>query len=325
MSDTQHVSVAIAQFVVPHAIFDVSPPGPASGGSIPPSPPSATLELPPSLFPLVPELDVVPDEDVAPDDEVPPLGDEAPASAGAAMSLLGEGATVMLEGVHDARADIGEILEAGREMWVLLSQRRETRCPTRTASGSRVDRAAKLRWTRGAFFTKRPPTRAAALDEKVGAHTIPDRMMAVTEPMRSVLVVEDDPLIRDLVRRMLAPSFDVTTVAGCGEALRLLGNGWRFDVLLLDLHLRDGHAVAVFERFCALDAGAERRVVVMTGGAFTKADDDFLARVRDALVLSKPFSKVDLLRFLRIAGARSPVANHRAEALPTASSSRHVA
>lgn len=90
MSDTQHVSVAIAQFVVPHAIFVVSPPGPASGGSIPPSPPSAPLELPPSLFPLVPELepDVVPDEDVAPDDEVPPLDDEAPASAGATMSLL---------------------------------------------------------------------------------------------------------------------------------------------------------------------------------------------------------------------------------------------
>jgi hypothetical protein len=93
-SEMQHVSAGIEQVVAPHVMVVVSPPGRASGGSIPPSagagPGGAPSVVPPEVpDPEVPDPDVpdpeVPDPDV-PDPDVP----DVPVDASPPVSPMGE-------------------------------------------------------------------------------------------------------------------------------------------------------------------------------------------------------------------------------------------
>jgi DNA-binding response OmpR family regulator len=67
-----------------------------------------------------------------------------------------------------------------------------------------------------------------------------------------VLLVEDDPVVREIVECVLAASGLAVTAVGSGdEALALMATGARFDLLLTDLHLpgaHDGWSMAVEAR-----------------------------------------------------------------------------
>ncbi len=54
--------------------------------------------------------------------------------------------------------------------------------------------------------------------------------------MRSVLVVEDNPAMRSLMKRMLKTAYEVETASCVDEALRMAQERL-FDALLLDIHL----------------------------------------------------------------------------------------
>lgn len=74
-------------------------------------------------------------------------------------------------------------------------------------------------------------------------------------PKGKILVVDDDPLWRRLLRRLFAGmDCDVHCAANCKDGVRL---AWMHkpDCILLDFHLEDGDAVEVC---AALKNGAER-------------------------------------------------------------------
>jgi DNA-binding NtrC family response regulator len=101
-----------------------------------------------------------------------------------------------------------------------------------------------------------------------------------------VLVIDDEPLVGRAVARVLA-AHEVEVVSSASSALARLRAGEHFDVVVCDLLMPDVtgmdlHGALVVER-----PDMARRLVFLTGGAFTDRAREFVDRV-GARVLEKP-------------------------------------
>jgi PAS domain S-box-containing protein len=106
---------------------------------------------------------------------------------------------------------------------------------------------------------------------------------------KCVLVVDDEPAIRNLLATLLEPDHEVTIAAGGLEAEALLVSVERsFDVVLCDVTMPDLSGVALFERVCKVRPELRRSFAFMTGGLF---DDEVFEQVggADTPRLEKPF------------------------------------
>jgi CheY-like chemotaxis protein len=114
-----------------------------------------------------------------------------------------------------------------------------------------------------------------------------------TKPIRKVLIVDDEGLVRKALSRMLRPAHDVVEASSGNEALRLLDES-SFDAVVCDL-MMPKMSGARFHDF-AIEAFPylETRFVFLTGGAVTPETARFLERVR-APVLEKPIAPDELL------------------------------
>jgi two-component system, OmpR family, response regulator ResD len=132
---------------------------------------------------------------------------------------------------------------------------------------------------------------------------------------RRVLIVEDEPVIRNLVRAVLGRAGIAAEEAADGtEALRLLSSR-TYDVVVLDLMLPGVSGFALLDSIRQQCHGC---VVVLTAAA----DHELTALPRDVVfdVVRKPFSVDDLASTVRRAmapqGRRKsipPESQHRAE------------
>jgi nitrogen-specific signal transduction histidine kinase/CheY-like chemotaxis protein len=118
----------------------------------------------------------------------------------------------------------------------------------------------------------------------------------ITEAL-SVLVVDDEPLLGQVVCRLLQPEHRVVLETDAPAALARIAAGERFDVLLCDLMMPGMTGMGFYERLAAQRPELLDRVVFMTGGAFTASAREFLERVPNPQ-LTKPFSVEDLRRVL---------------------------
>jgi DNA-binding NtrC family response regulator len=116
-----------------------------------------------------------------------------------------------------------------------------------------------------------------------------------TPPRGRVLIVEDEPILRALLERLLtAEGYDVTGIESGEEALERLGREL-FDVVLLDLNLPGVDGMHVLSVAPALQTDA--KFVVMT--AFGSVDTAVEAMKLGALdYLNKPFRTEELLLVL---------------------------
>jgi PAS domain S-box-containing protein len=117
-----------------------------------------------------------------------------------------------------------------------------------------------------------------------------------------VLVIDDEPLIRKVVAMALAPHHDVVEAAGGEAALAELARG-TFDVILCDVMMPGMNGREVHNRIRAAHPGLERRIVLVTGGAFAPRLAEFLAAA-DNLKLEKPFTEAAVLAAVAAAAAR---------------------
>jgi PAS domain S-box-containing protein len=121
------------------------------------------------------------------------------------------------------------------------------------------------------------------------ASTSPSDAPASHEALRArVLVVDDEPAIASTLRELLAPVHEVQAATSARAALAALREG-SFDVIFCDLMMPGMGGIDLFDRIRVLYPGVERRIVFMTGGAFTERAAEFLARVSNRR-LEKPFS-----------------------------------
>jgi two-component system, response regulator FlrC len=102
-----------------------------------------------------------------------------------------------------------------------------------------------------------------------------------------VLVVDDEPIVRQALALVLGDTFDVV-VADDGEtALATLEADAAFDLILSDVHMRQVGGLEMFQRLRAQAPELSRRLVLMSG-ALDAVDLDSIARWSIPF-LSKPF------------------------------------
>lgn len=115
--------------------------------------------------------------------------------------------------------------------------------------------------------------------------------------MARILVVDDEPTIRDLVRDVLEEEGHEVLLAQDGFAGLRMAEQHRPDCIVLDVMMPglDGHAV--LQRIRASEAGVAVPVVMLTAAA----DDNHAWQAWTEGVdyfLPKPFEPLELLRFL---------------------------
>lgn len=115
-----------------------------------------------------------------------------------------------------------------------------------------------------------------------------------------VLVVDDEPMLLSVMQRLLKRLGHRVTIAPDGAtALACLVRD-RFDVIVSDLMMPGMSGKALAARLAVEQPELRRRLIVMTGGAVTPEDEEFLSR-GDVLVLAKPVGHRELNEALALA------------------------
>jgi signal transduction histidine kinase len=117
------------------------------------------------------------------------------------------------------------------------------------------------------------------------------RLAPATAPVSRrgrILVVDDEPLVCNVLQRTLGAEHDVVAVERARAALDLLANGDRFDLVLSDLLMPEMTGMDLHREVCRSFPELARRVVFLTGGAFTPAARSFLEEEAVECV-EKPF------------------------------------
>ena len=99
-----------------------------------------------------------------------------------------------------------------------------------------------------------------------------------------ILVVDDEVMMGNAVRRVLSSEHDVLAVTSGGDALGRVAKGERFDVILCDLMMPDVSGMDLHAEIVRLAPEQSERMVFMTGGAFTSRAREFLDAVRNPRV-----------------------------------------
>jgi len=109
-----------------------------------------------------------------------------------------------------------------------------------------------------------------------------------------VLLVDDLDAPRRALRRLMHRHHDVVEASSGMEALELLRNPPRFDVVLCDLMMPEMDGMELYSQAILIDPTLEGRFILLTGGAFTERAQSALER-SELPVLSKPITRTALL------------------------------
>jgi PAS domain S-box-containing protein len=138
-----------------------------------------------------------------------------------------------------------------------------------------------------------PPARGTA------SATAPDPAAPPLVARRRVLVIDDEAAIGRSLGGLLGVHHDVVVMTRAAEALPRIAAGETFDVILCDLMMPEMSGMAFHAKVEAIAPEVARRVVFLTGGAFTPAAREFLARVPNVR-LEKPFDAADVFRVVEV-------------------------
>ncbi|TMN15661.1 response regulator, partial [Pseudoxanthomonas sp. X-1] len=113
--------------------------------------------------------------------------------------------------------------------------------------------------------------------------------------MRRLLIVEDDRNLRENLRRLLAhEGLDITAVGSIAEAMEQLA-AVTFDCMVTDLALPDGSGYDLLERMGERESGAFPPVIVYTGRALTREEEQRLRRYSKSIIIKGARSPERLL------------------------------
>ena len=115
--------------------------------------------------------------------------------------------------------------------------------------------------------------------------------------MATILIVDDDNCIRDVVRTMLeAEGYRVLEAANGSDASQIYHTE-AVDLILTDIFMPDGDGIELIRELRCRHRDA--RMIAMSGGT-TRVPLDFfpIVRMLGAKVLQKPFSRTQLLKIV---------------------------
>ncbi len=122
-----------------------------------------------------------------------------------------------------------------------------------------------------------------------------DTVVALPLPERhptrrgKILVVDDDPHVAATLRHSLGRDHDVTVLLGGREAVQLIQDGARFDVIFCDVMMPEVNGMDLHSALMGVARDQCDRIVFMTGGAFSFVIREFLSHVPNRH-LEKPFT-----------------------------------
>lgn len=109
----------------------------------------------------------------------------------------------------------------------------------------------------------------------------------------SVLVVDDEPMVCDMIAAILAPDYNVATFTDSRAALASMLQG-SFDVILCDLMMPGITGMEIYAQLERQRPALTERIIFLSAGAFTEGVRSFLATSRRPQ-LHKPFQREDLV------------------------------
>jgi CheY-like chemotaxis protein len=104
---------------------------------------------------------------------------------------------------------------------------------------------------------------------------------------KRVLIVDDDPLVRKSVFRMLCAEMDSTIAEDGAAALDMIRHGAHFDAILCDVMMPGMNGADVYDALCKCAPEQAARTIFMTGATLNPAMSEFLNETRCHLY--KPF------------------------------------
>lgn len=113
--------------------------------------------------------------------------------------------------------------------------------------------------------------------------------------MASILIVDDDPLMRDALHKTLVRAgYEVEEAAGGAAALRAYQRQPR-DLVITDIVMADGEGLDTISALRKLDAHV--KIIAISGGGVGQPDDylNLAAKFGASRVLAKPFSGPEVL------------------------------
>ncbi len=157
------------------------------------------------------------------------------------------------------------------------------------AHGGRIEVASEL--GRGSRFTVCLPE--SDMMDAPKPQPAPPPVAAMAAHRSRILVVDDERAMRTTLAALLSDRYDVVTADSGASAIGTLKGDRAFDAVLCDLMMPDVSGVDVYAWMQAEAPALARRVVFMTGGAFTPRARDLLERVPNRHV-EKPFELTEL-------------------------------
>jgi PAS domain S-box-containing protein len=116
---------------------------------------------------------------------------------------------------------------------------------------------------------------------------------------KRVLIIDDEPLLRDVLTRLLGGEHEITTASSGAEGLARISVE-SFDAIVCDVMMPGMNGQEVHRRIAAVHPGLERRIIFITGGTFSPELDEFLAMTPNRL-LAKPFQLDDVIAAVEMA------------------------
>jgi signal transduction histidine kinase len=122
---------------------------------------------------------------------------------------------------------------------------------------------------------------------------------ALEEPVRRarVLVVDDEVTIGRVLARSLGRYHDVVTLTSGKEALARIASGERFDAIISDLMMPEVTGIEIYEMLSRIAIDQAKRMIFITGGAFTDQARAFLDAVPNPRI-EKPFEVANILAMI---------------------------
>ncbi len=147
---------------------------------------------------------------------------------------------------------------------------------------------------KGARFRVRLPIAQPSPREATGA--APTQTPPVPGPGGRILVVDDEPQVRGIIRRILS-RHEVEEAGSGREAQAILTRDSGFDVILCDMMMTEMSGIDLHKWLLAQRPVLAERVVFITGGAFTPDARAYLESVPN-LRIEKPFDSLNLRKLV---------------------------
>jgi CheY-like chemotaxis protein len=113
-----------------------------------------------------------------------------------------------------------------------------------------------------------------------------------------VLVVDDEPILGRAMKRVLDREHEVVVMTSGQETQKLLERDREFDVIICDLLMPVVTGMDLYDWIAEKYPELARRVVFLSGGAFTQRARQFLDQVPNAR-FEKPMEPKNLLELVR--------------------------